>query len=376
MGSKNSAPPPPDYSGIASASEASATQAYNLGEDQLAWAKDQYGQDKALTQQVVNSAISTQNQNDANAQKAQARYEQVYQPVEDQYVKTAQNYDSPQQEALDMGRAASNVNTQFDQQRSAALQNLEGYGVDPSSTRYAALDIGTRAAGAAAAAAAANQASVGDKAQAATLQADAINVGRGLPSEVAGDYGTALSAGNQAVNSTLATTASGANTMGTYAGDTALGNQALSIWGNTLTQGYNAQLGQFNANQQASSGIGSLLGSAAGLAATTGWAEGGPVLNTGSDRQTPGGSVPVSASPSRGAVRDDVDAKLTAGEFVIPADVRSWMGEKALQKQIQKAREERMQGSPAQGKPVLNAGRGPTTFASRPGMAIPLRRAA
>src|SRR5215831_14735608 len=376
MGSKQKAPPAPDYSGIAAASQQNAQQAYQLGEDQLAWAKQQYASDRAITDKVGQSAIDTQNQNAATAAADRARYQQVYQPLEDTLVQQARDYASPDRYSLEMGRAAANVNDQFNAQRNAALQNLEGFGVDPSSTRYAALDIGQRATQAAAAAAAANQAYQATTATGQSLESEAINVGRGYPGQIAGQYGTALQAGNQAVNSNLATTASGAQTMGTAPQYMGLGNQAVGIWGNTLSQGYQNQLAGFQANQNASSGIGSLLGTAGSLAVATGWAQGGAIPMAANDAATRGGTVPRGASPSRGAIPDDVDAKLTAGEFVIPADVRSWKGEEFYQKHIQKARQDRMQNSQArpQQRPQPT---GPTRFMSRPGQqqALPLRAA-
>jgi hypothetical protein len=382
MGSKQKAPPAPDYSGIAAASEASAQRAYQLGEDQLQWAKDQYAQDRSLTDKVVQSAIDTQNQNAATAAADRARYEQTYQPLEDQLVKTAQDYSSPDRQSLEMGRAAANVNDQFNAQRNAALQNLEGFGVDPSSTRYAALDIGQRATQAAAAAAAANQARQATEATGQALTSEAINVGRGYPGQIAGQYGTSLQAGNQAVNSNLATTASGAQTMGTGTQYMGLGNQAVGVAGGILGQQYQNQLAGWQANQSASSGIGSLLGTVGSLAATTGWATGGAVPAralpvAANDVPSRGGTVPRGASPSRGAIPDDVDAKLTAGEFVIPADVRSWKGEEFYQKHIAKARQDRAQQSQARPTASRPQPVGPTRFMSRPGQqqALPLRAA-
>jgi hypothetical protein len=83
---------------------------------------------------------------------------------------------------------------------------------------------------------------------------------------------------------------------------------------------------------------------------------------------TPGGPIPTHASPSMGAATDDVDAKLTAGEFVIPKDVAQWKGHEHFVKQIDKAREEHQQfkgrgdigGEPARGIPQR------PTFVSRP----------
>jgi hypothetical protein len=89
-----------------------------------------------------------------------------------------------------------------------------------------------------------------------------------------------------------------------------------------------------------------------------GYAEGGPVQG-----QTPGGQVPMQASPSRGQVQDDVNAKLTPEEYVIPRDVALWKGQEFFQNLIKKSREART-GAP-RGKPVPNTG-GKPSFRSQP----------
>ncbi len=76
--------------------------------------------------------------------------------------------------------------------------------------------------------------------------------------------------------------------------------------------------------------------------------------------------VPSSASPSGGAETDDVTAQVNVGEFVVPKDVTSWLGEKFLQKLIEKSRME-MQGpkaEPEYAPPTMAAAPPPTTFAS------------
>ena len=96
---------------------------------------------------------------------------------------------------------------------------------------------------------------------------------------------------------------------------------------------------------------------------------------------TTGGTVPVHASPSMGAATDDVPAMLTANEFVMPKDVSTWIGHKALAAQIDKARQEQMQFANRDdvgGEPTNAIPQHPT-FVSRPvhghnmGGAIPVR---
>ena len=96
---------------------------------------------------------------------------------------------------------------------------------------------------------------------------------------------------------------------------------------------------------------------------------------------TPGGTVPVHASPSGGVVTDDVPAMLTANEFVIPKDVATWLGHKALASQIDKARQEQQKFASRDdigGEPTHAIPQRPT-FVSRPahahnmGGAIPMQ---
>ena len=351
MGKKSKAPPPPDYTPVAQASAEAARYSYQLGKEQLQWARDQYAMDREVSDRVVNRFLQTQDENDAAARKDRARYEQTYQPLENTLVADAQSYASPERKEMEMGRAQANVAQQFQQARQAAAQNLESYGINPNSGRFAALDMGSRVQQAAASAAAGNQASQQVDAIGRALRSEAINVGRGYPGQVAQTYGTALQSGQGAVNSQLATTASGANTMGTGMGWQGLGNQSVGTWGNTLNMGYQNQLARFQANQNASSGLGTALGIGAGLingmstaSGATGLAAIGAMLEEGGAvPDLSGGQVPDHASPTRGAAIDDVPARLNVGEFVMPKDAVSWFGERTFQNMIQKSRKEREQ---------------------------------
>lgn len=349
MSKKESAPPAPDYSGIAAASQKASDYAYSLGTQQLDWAKDQYNNDKAITDRVVNSALDRQQTADQNAAKDRQRYEQVYQPLEDSAIKDANSYNSDGRQQYEMGRASSEVAQKEEGARRAATRNLESFGLDPSSTRYGALDLGARTQGAAAEAGAANTARTQTEATGRGLRDQAINIGRGMPAQANADSSIALMSGNQGANTDLAQTASGAHSMGTGYQWSGLGNSAIGVWGDTLHQGYQDQLGQYNANQNSSSGIGSVLGGALGVASM--FAAGGPVA------QPPASGIPVAGktlspamSPSRGAITDDIPARvaqtgqpaqLNANEFVVPADVARWKGEEFFQKTIAQSRKDK-----------------------------------
>jgi hypothetical protein len=330
MGGKAKAPPPPNYGPLASAMEAQSKYAMEISKEQLDWAKQVYAENKGDMQAIMRQQIEMSDYALENAQKDRARYEDIYQPLEDNLVADAASFASGERRDLEMGRAQANVAQQFDAQRNAATRQLEGYGIDPSSTRFQALDIGYRAQKAATQAAAGNQASQLVDATGRALRSEAINVGRGYPGQVAGSYGAALQGGNSAAGNMNNFTATSANTMGTPTQWFSGAQQGLVNQGNVMNMGYQNQLAQFNANQQASSGWGSALGLAGGML-------------TSAFMMEDGGAVPVQASPTQGALTDDVPAALTPGEFVIPKDVTTWYGEKHMHSLIEKARKEQQE---------------------------------
>jgi hypothetical protein len=345
------APPAPDYSGLIQASREAAEKNYQLGREQLDWARDQWSQQKEMLDPVLKQMIETQSENSAWAKEQRHRYRTVYQPLEDQFVEDAKTYDSAGRKDLAIGAAQGQVAEQYEGARQQALQRLEGYGIDPSSTRSGALDIGVRTARAAAAAGAGTAAGNRVDDQAIAMRAAALNLGQqNLQNALASDQ-TGTQAGNSAVTGSNTGLNTGGNIMGNPTAWTGLGNAGLSSWLNGMNSQYNAQLGEFKANQEASSGIGSLLGAAAGIglgmAGLPGSSVGGKLLGKMFDFAgggpvegipTSGPAVPPEASPSGGRAIDDVPARLTAGEFVMPEDATSWYGEKFLTDLIVKAR--------------------------------------
>lgn len=346
---KPDAPKPPDYGPLAEASKESAQYAYQLAQEQQAWAKQVYEENKVVSDEVVDFALGQMERQDQWAQADRARYESIYQPLEEQLAKEAEDYSTLERQEMEAGKAEADVAQQFDQARQAAQDRLESFGVDPSQTRAGALDLQTRIAEAAAQSSAGNQARTQTENIGRALRSEAINVGKGYPGQIAGSAAGAGQSGNQAVNTGLAQTASGAQTQGTGYQWQGLGNQGVGQWGNILNAGFNNALDKYKAESQASSGIGGFLGTIApiaGKAAFPGFfQEGGAIPDPMAEGGVP---VPEEASPSSGAIPDDVDAtmpnggpaQLNAGEFIVPKDVVSWLGEKGMQQVILKARKE------------------------------------
>jgi hypothetical protein len=353
MGGKASAPAPPDYTELAAASREAAEISAQVAREQLEWAREQYFLDRDVTDLVIESALERLDRNDADAARDRARYEAIYQPLEDQLAEDAQDYSSPWKREEQAGLAMADVSQQFDLARDAATQRLESFGVDPTQTRAGAMDVSTRMQEAAARASAGNQSRQQSDAIGRALRSEAINVGRGYPGQIAQSYNTAIQSGNQAVNSGIATTATGGQTMGTAPQWQQNSNNAIGTWWQGTNQAYANQISAFDAENRANASSmqlpGMILGGAmrlatGGIFGNTGGAVPEPGQIAAQTGQPPaqhaGMAIPEEASPSRGAVTDDVPARLQPGEFIMPEAAVRWHGEKAMHAMIEKAQRE------------------------------------
>lgn len=325
MGGK--APDAPDLGPLAAGSEESARIAQETALEQMAWAREQDGMNRQLLDRVLTGQEQIQADTLENAQADRQRYEDIYQPLEDDLTQEFQSFDSPERRDQERGRAIAEVNQQFDAQRRNALQRLESYGVDPSQTRNAALDLGARVQQAAAAAGAANASDRATEQTGRALRAEALNIGKGYPSNVAGSYGQSLAAGNSMVGNANQTTAASSGALqgaNSYLGTSI---QGFGQAGNTMTQGFNNQMAQHNSDQQAITGA---LGAVGGIAGMF-MADGG---DTGQKRQaltidndtgeavyeSQPGMIDYGEGDGTG-IDDQVPIMASKDEYIIPADV-------------------------------------------------------
>ncbi len=367
-------PPPPDYGPLIQASAAATTQATALAKEQFAWAKNAYASDKTISDQVTSAFLNNMNTQSQNAAEDRARYKATFQPLEDSLVSDAQSYASPERKAQEMGRAQAGVAQQFDAKRQAAQTELEGFGINPSSTRFAALDIGMRANQGAAEAGAADAASRAVDDRAIALRDSAINIGKGYPAQSTAEIASSGNAGSGAAGTALNTTASGASSMGTAPGYFNQATAGIGQQGALMGQNYANQVAYTNA-QNAANPLSGILGTVAGIGAKAFGLNSGGAIPNPSFGYSPGGAVDPKTSPSGGAIPDDVSARLTPGEFVIPTDTVRWLGEKHFHSMIDKSRQDRQamgNQSGAQPKP-MQAIPHPAAFQSRPMSALPVR---
>jgi hypothetical protein len=235
----------------------------------------------------------------------------------DELMRTADSYSSPQRQAVDMGQAEAGVMQANERGRQNAVRDLESYGIDPSSGRYADLDHSYQVQGAAAAAGAGNQQRMADEQTGMALKQQATsasmqNYGYGIASEGAANayLGTGMKLGYSPLGSTSDSESTGQST-----GQTQSQSQQESQ-GNTYSDSSKMHYA------------------------------------TGGEVEEYGGYVPQGMSPSGGAQTDDVpaqinqghggQAQLNAGEFVIPRDVVEWKGQEFFHKLMEGARKTRM----------------------------------
>lgn len=321
MGKK--APDAPDMTPYAQASERAAELGYQTSREQLDWAKEMWGEQKALLQDVLGPQMDIMQQQYTAGMQDRARYQSLYQPLEENLIREFQSYDTKERRDERAGQAMAQVRATQDAQRNNALARLEAYGIDPSQTQSAALDRNIRAQEAAQQAAAGNIERENVRNTGRSLRAAAIDIGRGYPSQVAGAYGQSLAAGNSAVGNMNSTVGTGAGTMGT---GLQWGNYGLAGTGqaaNITSQGYQNKLGGFQAQ-------GSPWEALAGIAGA--WAGSG--FRMGSQE---GGAIPDDLAPA--GPKDKYPAMLAEDEFVMPAEVTRFFGEDRLRKMVAKARE-------------------------------------
>lgn len=250
-----------------------------VGEEWLGFAKEQFAagnirQDEmdALTKQVIQQQLSTQDETNQWAREDRARTKEVFQPLEDEWIKKAKEYDSPEKQAEAAAQARADVQKTAAQQAATSERNMASMGVNPASGRFAGVSRAGEANTALASAGAQNNARQIVKDKGIALQADAINMGKGLAASTASAYGLGLNAGQGAVGSQQAANSNfyqNANVMnqgysGAMQGYTNQANILNNLYGNNV----NAWAAQQQASAQESAGFGSIIGAGMGAAAT------------------------------------------------------------------------------------------------------------
>lgn len=183
------------------------------------------------------------------AEEDRGRYQSVFQPIEDTFVDKATNWDSPERQAQMAAEASADVRTNAALQRGISDRAMASLGVSPTSGRYAGVERGQNLGETLAAAGAQNNARNSVRTQGMGLLGDAVNMGKGLPSQALGAMQTSNSAASAGFGGAM---------------------QGYAGMGNTLNTQYGNQLNAWSAEQKARasgiSGLTSALGTIGSVA--------------------------------------------------------------------------------------------------------------
>jgi hypothetical protein len=333
----SSPPPPPDLGPMAEASADVARIQQQTAREQLEWGREQDANNQELLQTVLDIQLPAMREQFEQAQSDRQRYETLFRPMEDAFQKEAEEYDSPERRESERAKALADTTTQFDQQRKNALSRLEGYGVDPSQTRNAALDIGTRTAQAAASVAAVATADKRVEDTGRALRSDAINMGRGALSNAAQFYGASVGAGGQAQQGQYGAVSSGVGALTSGQGFSGQALQGYNQSSNIMNSGFQNEMQVYQAEQDQTAGMMSAVGGMAGMFMADGGMPGD--MQEGMPAGAPAGAIDPQAEVDTGTgdgsgIDDSVPAMLSDGEYVIPADVVRAKGEEFFDKLI------------------------------------------
>lgn len=196
-----------------------------LGSKTYDWANNQIATNGALTDSAVQQYLDMANQSRDFAGNQIGRYENVFQPMEDQLGEEAKSYASEPRIRSEMGAAASGQGQAFDAARANAEKALQSQGIDPSSGRYQELEAATRAARGAAQAGAAWNARHQVEDTGRQLRKDFINTGLTYPAAAINSLNSGYAGLSGALNGRFANTRAAVDALNAAKGfyDTASG---------------------------------------------------------------------------------------------------------------------------------------------------------
>lgn len=266
-----SAPSPDPNIGKAAMMEAQTGQDYlNFAKEQFAIANERQAEQDKLAAKVTNQQLNASKTAMDWAAQDRSRYQNTFVPLQDEFIKTAQNWDSTERQDKLAAEAKADVINNATQQRQATQRQMTAMGIDPTSGRYANIDRSGEMATGLAAAGAENTARNQVRKEAIALKGDAINLGSGLSVNPASSLGLGVSSGSAAYGTTAANNSQNVSNANIVASGTQTAMQGYGQQANILNSQFQNQLSawqtQQNANAQNTAGLMGGIGSAAGMA--------------------------------------------------------------------------------------------------------------
>lgn len=271
MGKGSSSAPAPDPK----IGEAALKQA-QTGEDWLSFARDAFAVSEVrqkelddLTNRVTEQQLGLATDQAKWSREDRERYNSVYKPLEDDFIKEATNYATEDRQSEAAAEARADVQTAAANNRAATERANASMGVAPGSGRFAGVQAASDLGVSLAEAGAANTSRQAVRDKGLALKADVVNLGKGLPAQAAAGAGGSVAASGAALGGAQGTNsqALAASTIMNAGYGGAM--QGYAGQASTLNQSYGLQLDAWKTQQQmkaqSAGGIGSFLGGVAGL---------------------------------------------------------------------------------------------------------------
>lgn len=266
----SSAPSPDPAIGQAALKQAEiGQQSLDFWKEQMGVANERQAAQDLIANEVTKNQLDASKQAQGWATADRKRYEDVFQPLQDEFIDTAKNWDSEERQNKLAAEASADVLSNSAQQRQATNRTQASMGVDPTSGRYQGVDRAAELATGLNVAGAQNNARNTVRKEATAMKADAVNMGNGLAVNPATSLGLGVSSGSSAMGTTSGNNAQAAGNASMMQNGFNSAQQGYAGQASTLNSQYSNQLNAWSAQQQAnSSSTGSLfsgLGSLAGM---------------------------------------------------------------------------------------------------------------
>lgn len=247
-----------------------------LGEEWLKFSKQQFAVDNARqAEQDKLASKVTQQQLDAAAQaqgwakEDRDRYNNTFKPMQDEFINTANNWDSAERQQQQAAEAKADVMSNAAQQRGATQRQMASMGVSPTSGRFAGVDRAGEMGTTLAAAGAENTARNQVRKEGVAMRGEAINLGSGLGINPATSLGLSTSANSAAYGTTAANNQQAANLSNKVGQGYQSAMSGYNSQAGILQGQYNSQLSAWQSKQANAaantSGLMSGIGSIAGM---------------------------------------------------------------------------------------------------------------
>lgn len=273
-GGGGSAPSPDPQIGQAALQEAQQGQAWlDFANKQFDIANDRQAATDALTNQVTTQQLGTAQQQQQEALQDRQRYQNVFEPLQDQYAAEAQKYNSADFQNAQADQAGAAARTAAAGTTAANTRSMAAMGINPNSGKFQGITRAQDTSDALNAASAENNARTTAQQTGLGLTANAVNMGNGLPASSSTATGLGLNAGTSAVGNNQSANSNWMANNGIMAQGFGGAMQGFAGQGSLLNSQYGNQIAGFGAQQQASAasssglfgGLGSLVGAGIGM---------------------------------------------------------------------------------------------------------------